>query len=270
MTGSPPHWTQYGRYSIDPESPLHHDPPAREASNPISFLNILNPTYHTGAASNGHLSNIMTQNGSTLDGAQTGGSLSPTSHHQLPQSSRAFEMFMTRATLDTMATQDPVWNRSAVVETPRTDHSFPRPSYLEGSHYLARLETQARETALSQREVSTVQAPSGNGFGPQSSKPPAPPSFHLGIARDVVERIPAHEQEEDAVDPLPSRWATGREDKALSLEVIGQGLEVKYTGPRNPNERDYDACAIRADHPMPLQCGLYYYEVTILSKKHTE
>lgn len=212
----------------------------------------------------------MTQNGSTLDGAQTGGSLSPTSHHQLPQSSRAFEMFMTRATLDTMATQDPVWNRSAVIESPRADHSFPRPSYLEGSHYLARLETQARETALSQREVSSVQAPNGNGFGPQSGKPPAPPTFHLGIARDVVERIPAHEQEEDAVDPLPSRWATGREDKALSLEVLGQGLEVKYTGPRNPNERDYDACAIRADHPMPLQCGLYYYEVTILSKKHTE
>lgn len=118
--------------------------------------------------------------------------------------------------------------------------------------------------------MSSSQAANGNGFGSQSGKPPAPPSFHLGIAREVVERIPAHELEEDAVDSLPSRWATGREDKALSLEVLGQGLEVKYTGPRNPNERDYDACAIRADHPMPLQCGLYYYEVTILSKKHTE
>ncbi|KAJ4396239.1 hypothetical protein N0V93_000458 [Gnomoniopsis smithogilvyi] len=271
MTGSPPHWTQHGRYSFDPESPLHNDPAAQaEVSNPISFLNILNDTYRTGAASSRHFSDTMTQNGSNLDGAQTGGGLSPTSHHQLPHSSRAFEMFMTRATLDTMATQDPVWNRSAVIESPRIDHSFPRPSYLEGSHYLTRLEAQTRETALSQREVTSVPAANGNGFGPQSGKSPAPPSFHLGIAREVVERIPAHEQEEDAVDPLPSRWATGREDKALSLEVLGHGLEVKYTGPRNPNERDYDACAIRADYSMPLQCGLYYYEVTILSKKHTD
>ncbi|CAN8106356.1 unnamed protein product [Discula destructiva] len=219
----------------------------------------------------------MTQNGSTLDEEPASGGLFPTAPagQQLPRSSRAFEMFMSRATLDTMANQDPVWNRSAEPEVPDVEHTFPRPSYLEGSHYLARLEAQARDGALLQKEAGT-KAAVGNSLGSSRGKPPPPPTYHRGIAMDIVERLPAtdrdrdRDRDRDAIDSLPTRWATTREDKALSLEVTGSGLEVKYTGPRNPNEREYDACSIRADHPMPLQCGLYYFEVTVLTKKHTD
>lgn len=33
-----------------------------------------------------------------------------------------------------------------------------------------------------------------------------------------------------------------------------------------PKVSDTDAAAVRADKPMPPQCGLFYYEVAILSK----
>lgn len=213
----------------------------------------------------------MTQNGSSLEDDPVGGDLFPASNpsHQLPRSSRAFEMFMSRATLDTMANQDPVWNRGAEPESPDVEPGFPRPSYLEGSQYLARLEAQERNWALLQKDSGTMNA-GAYGLGSRG-KATAPPTFHRGIAHDVVERIPGAERDQLTIDPLPSRWATAREDKAQSLEVSASGLEVKYTGSRNHHsDRDHDASAIRADHPMPLQCGLYYFEVNILTKKHTE
>ncbi|KAF9945890.1 hypothetical protein BGZ70_003514 [Mortierella alpina] len=40
-------------------------------------------------------------------------------------------------------------------------------------------------------------------------------------------------------------------------------LEVHYTG---PGKADSDASAIRANRPIPPQCGVYYYEVFIKSK----
>lgn len=238
----------------------------------------------------------MTQNGSSLDGAGAGG-FYPAPHQQLPDSSRSFEPFMTRATLDTLTGIDTVFagrtdpapglaGSGSGTSNGSNSFSFPRPSYLEGSHYLARLEQQARQRALSQHEsngggsVHGAAAANGSG-GPHhghggsggGNKSPGNPSY-LGIARDVVERTPAHEYggpEEDAlVDALPTRWGAAKEDRAPGLEVLSDGLEVKYTGSRSATDRDHEACAIRADNPMPLQCGLYYFEVTILSRKHTE
>lgn len=202
---------------------------------------------------------------------------------------------MTRATLDTLTGIDTVYaGRTEPLPgmaggsgngngNGSNSYSFPRPSYLEGSHYLARLEQQARQRALVQRESN-----GGGAHGPAAAangssgphhgqggggKPPSNPSY-LGIARDVVERTPAYEYgglDEDAlVDPLPTRWGSAKEDRAAGLEVLSDGLEVKYTGTRSASDRDHEACAIRADKPMPLQCGLYYFEVTILSRKQTE
>jgi Ran-binding protein 9/10 len=67
---------------------------------------------------------------------------------------------------------------------------------------------------------------------------------------------------------LPSRW--NKEDKWGGLEVLGDSLEVKYTALRGQSERDHEACSVRADHYMPPQCGIYYFEVTILSGKRDE
>lgn len=212
----------------------------------------------------------MTHNGSDLEGAPAPSSAYYPAGQQLPESSRMFELFLTRTTLDTLNVVDTATNGRPETSTATNNasnnntSSFPRPSYLEGSHYLARLEQQTRQRAISQWESAGVQTTNGHN-GAKSSTPEA----HYGIARDVVERAPAHD-DDDAIDPLPTRWGTGKEDKAVGLEVMADGLEVKYTGPRNHQERESDACAIRADHCMPLQCGLYYYEITVLSRKHNE
>lgn len=281
-------------------------------TGPASFSNILNPAdgdgntaYISTTARNGEGADTMTQNGSNLEGpAATGLYTAPT--HHLPESSRSFEPFMTRATLDTLTGIDSVFagrtdplpgmttatgsssSSSSIGGGSGSSYGFPRPSYLKGSHFLARLEQQERQRALAQRDTNGsngLHAPAANGAGGShlgqsgaGGKPPGNPSY-LGIARDVVERTPSHEfgggsgvggDEEALVDPLPTRWGSAKEDRAAGLEVLGDGLEVKYTGSRSASERDHEACAIRADRHMPLQCGLYYFEVTILSRKHTE
>jgi len=35
---------------------------------------------------------------------------------------------------------------------------------------------------------------------------------------------------------------------------------------KGTGKNDSDAAAVRANHPMPYQCGLFYFEVTIISK----
>jgi hypothetical protein len=77
---------------------------------------------------------------------------------------------------------------------------------------------------------------------------------------DIVEHHPPHE--DDSLSPLPSRW--NEADKFAGLELQADGLELRYMGQANKHE--HEAAAARADHPIPPQCGIYYYEVTILNK----
>ncbi len=93
----------------------------------------------------------------------------------------------------------------------------------------------------------------------------AAPSYR-GITYDVIEKAPPLEDE--ALSPLPSRWNT--QDKFGGLEVLSDGQEVKFTGAKSPADRDHEACSIRADHFMPPQCGIYYFEVTIISRRREE
>lgn len=62
--------------------------------------------------------------------------------------------------------------------------------------------------------------------------------------------------------PLPSRW--NESDKYSGLDLLGEGLEVRYIG--HVPKQEHEAAAVRADHPMPVKCGIYYFEVTILAK----
>eukprot|EP00878_Enallax_costatus_P031752 GHUV01034775.1.p1 GENE.GHUV01034775.1~~GHUV01034775.1.p1 ORF type:complete len:118 (-),score=5.04 GHUV01034775.1:2-355(-) len=64
---------------------------------------------------------------------------------------------------------------------------------------------------------------------------------------------------------LPSEWDKrqwGRQQAAQQYLKV-DGLAVKYIG---PGETDAQAASIFADHPVPLDLPLYYFELTIVSK----
>jgi hypothetical protein len=136
------------------------------------------------------------------------------------------------------------------------------PSYLRQSRYVERLkrtwdghlaELEARRDAREEHKISRKSSVS-----------------FRGVVQDPVERMPAgllsgsqssSEEEVDIFKGLPSKWSDT--DKWTGLEVLGDGSEVRFSGVCKTSD---EAASIRTDYPMPIECGLYYYEVTILSR----
>jgi hypothetical protein len=146
--------------------------------------------------------------------------------------------------------------------------SFFVPSYLRGSKYVQRLEESYKAKEQAHIDGPSTQSQSGSLSTSGSStylQTRLAPS-HRGMTYDLIEKAPPFEDENLA--PLPSKW--NNQDKFGGLEVMSDGQEVKLTGPKPDRDRDHEACAIRADHPMPPQCGIYYFEVTIISRKREE
>ena len=148
------------------------------------------------------------------------------------------------------------------------DHFFV-PSYLKDSKYVQKLEEAHRAKVLAHKD-----GPSAHSSQPGSLSTSASsislhtkmvPS-HRGMTYDLIEKAPPLEDE--PLSPLPTRWNS--QDKFGGLEVLSDGQEVKFTGAKSPADRDHEACSIRADHPMPQQCGIYYFEVTIISRRREE
>ncbi|KAJ5326176.1 SPla/RYanodine receptor SPRY [Penicillium brevicompactum] len=133
-----------------------------------------------------------------------------------------------------------------------TDPPFLIPSYLRNSRYLARLES-AHRSKLTRDSNPPLSASSSNAHLPRMA-----PS-HRGMTYDIIEKeIPVP----DSLSPLPSQWSIT--DKFAGLELSNDNFDVRYTGP--VHKHDHEAAALRADHPMPPQCGIYYFEVKIDSK----
>ncbi|KAL2830085.1 hypothetical protein BJY01DRAFT_240506 [Aspergillus pseudoustus] len=126
------------------------------------------------------------------------------------------------------------------------------PSYLRNSRYISRLDAARRAKSASQRDGASVASAQG-------SVPRIMPSYR-GMTYDIIDRELTND--DDHPTPLPSRWNDS--DKYQGLELPNDGLEIRYTGPANKQE--HEAAAVRADHPMPPQCGIYYFEITIHSK----
>jgi len=61
--------------------------------------------------------------------------------------------------------------------------------------------------------------------------------------------------------PLPRCWST--KDKYNYIGLSQSNLRVHYKGHGKTHK---DASSVRATHPIPASCGLYYFEVKIVSK----
>lgn len=136
------------------------------------------------------------------------------------------------------------------------------PSYLRNSRYVERLAAAHKAKHTGQREGASAHSSNGGSLSTSSSSinlHKMTPS-HRGMTYDIVEHPPP--SDEDALNQLPSKWVEA--DRYGGLEILGDGLEVRYIGPGKTHE--HEAAATRADYPMPPQCGIYYYEVTMVSK----
>jgi Ran-binding protein 9/10 len=151
---------------------------------------------------------------------------------------------------------------------------FFTPSYLRHSRHVQRLRRIHDEQVAEFHERMRLEPPKPPPMHPLSTQ-----SSHASLNKmygsssrhhaynnqpaalqDVVERLPPP-GDEDKSYPLPSRWS--EEDRQTGLEVLADGMEVKFNGVTKTSD---EAASIRSDHPMPRECGIYYFEVTILSK----
>ena len=139
---------------------------------------------------------------------------------------------------------------------------FLRPSYLRGSKYMEDLEASHKAHLAAQKEELH---PSRSSHGPLSKSPsavslPKMQASHRGMAYEIIE----HKSTvvETGPGPLPTKWVDV--DKHNSIETAGDGQQIRYIG--SSKTPDHEAAAARTDHPMPPQCGIYYYEVFIESK----
>lgn len=143
------------------------------------------------------------------------------------------------------------------------------PSYLKGSVYAQRLQKEYdAKNALPNNTSSTHSSLAGSLSKSTSSTNlnarMAP--LHQGMNYELIEKAPPFEHE--PLPPLPSKW--NNHDKQAALEVLSDGLELKLNMQKPERDREIESCAIRANHPMPSQCGLYYFEVSILARKREE
>lgn len=150
--------------------------------------------------------------------------------------------------------------------TEGTANGFFTPTYLRGSKYIERLEAAYKTRLAAQREAHPSHSAAHGSLSTSSSSVSLykmAPS-HLGKTYDIIEHQPLVDDE--GVMPLPARWAEA--NKNGGLEILGDGLDVRFVGSTKLSE--HEGAAARADYPMPPQCGIYFFEVTIVSKGKEE
>ncbi|MCJ1245890.1 Ran-binding protein 9 [Trapelia coarctata] len=205
---------------------------------------------------------------------------SASSHPQMPESEQHSQGTHQRSETSTAANERSNWGKGGGPTNHPSQYSFGGvyavhntvgsalgdffvPSYLRESRYMENLESAYKARISTQKEAVLMHT--GTSNVPLSANSSSvslhrmQPS-HRGMTYEIVENQPV--VEDDGPAPLPSKWA--EVDKYGGLEIISDGLDVRYTGPLRTHE--HEAAAARADHPMPPQCGIYYYEVSILHK----
>ncbi|KAF2205325.1 Ran-binding protein-like protein, partial [Delitschia confertaspora ATCC 74209] len=137
------------------------------------------------------------------------------------------------------------------------------PSYMKGSRYAERLEEAAYKAKAKEREyrLSSSNTSIAGSLSTSSSSVNLHnmSSSHRGLAHKVIERVPVGIEE--SMVPWPTRWS--ETDRYPQLDIQGGGLEARFSGLQKVHE---EGASVRADYPMPRQCGIYYFEVTVVSK----
>lgn len=145
-------------------------------------------------------------------------------------------------------------------------NGFFTPTYLRGSKHIERLEAAYKARLVAQREAHPPHSVPHGSLSTSSSSVSLykmAPS-HRGMTYEIIEHQP--HLDDEGVTPLPSKWAAV--NKNGGLEISADGLDVRFVGPTKLS--DHEGAAARSDHPMPPQCGMYYFEVTIVSKGKEE
>ncbi|KAF3484172.1 ran-binding protein [Arthroderma uncinatum] len=200
-------------------------------------------------------------------------------HNNLPSYSKQFERLLDYTT-------SPVLPYG--INHPHPEDSFFTPSYLRSSKYVAQLYAAHRSKLSSQRDAQaqsqSQQTPTSGSSAQHHGLPSSTSSLslsasssqlnlhrmapsHRGMTYDIVENQSSGTESTAPVDgqnltPLPARW--NESDKYGGLDLLADGLEVRYIG--HVNKHEQEAAAVRADQPMPVKCGIYYFEITILAK----
>ena len=137
------------------------------------------------------------------------------------------------------------------------------PSYLRQTRYAERLKAANEAELEAHCEETPIRSSNGGSLSTSSSSlslQKMAPS-HRGMTYEIIERQPEVDQN-PRIPPLPSKWAEA--DKYGAIEISSDGLEAKYVGPSKVS--DHEAASTRTDHPIPPQCGIYYYEIYIHAK----
>ncbi|THW69681.1 SPRY-domain-containing protein [Aureobasidium pullulans] len=171
----------------------------------------------------------------------------------------------TRNNMSSTKQQDP-WHATSYLSTKMPDQDTPpspplfiRPSYLRNSRHVERLEThhnlevadfdESRRHSLPNSSPQDLSANIGSATVHRSRK---------NIIQDYLARNP---QRNSGPKKLPTCWSDI--DKWPGLELSAGGTEVKFTGSTKTSD---EAASIRSDHSMPREVGIYYFEVTVLSR----
>lgn len=135
------------------------------------------------------------------------------------------------------------------------------PSYLRGSKHAEKLQEAHKAKLAAQREFRSQHSSNAGSLSTSSSSANLrKAASHYPMTHEVIERAPVFVDE--PVSPWPTRWNDS--DKFAQLDIEDGGRQAKFTG---TTQKTHDeAASVRADCAMPRQCGIYYYEVTVVSK----
>ncbi|KAH6917149.1 ran-binding protein 10 [Coprinopsis sp. MPI-PUGE-AT-0042] len=155
-----------------------------------------------------------------------------------------------------------------------SSETFARPAYLDSSTFRDSLVTEAPPPLVPARKVDGASSgPPGSSRSYSASVPtaltsdsdeesitspppqPRPVPFAPVAGSSSSSQAPAYK--------LPTRW--NNEDRHNFLSISADGREIVYNG--SSTNGDKDGATVRANHPIPPVCGIYYYEVEILGKE---